>query len=376
MLKKILIIRINCDEYGGIEHQIINIVSNFNLEEYQFILCTKSKTSRLAKDFEKYGKVFEIKGDNIFRNAIELNRICKKENITIVQTHMFRESYIAKIVKLINRNLVHIYRVHTYIDCSFIPRWKKNIYHFISKLTDFLVDKYLPINNANRIELLTRTRVKKSKILLLHNGVRKLNDYSLNKNFNCYDIVMIANFVYGKGHDIAIKALEILCDKCDDYHLYFIGGENTSSNVNQESEYTQTIKTLISQKKLTKNVSFLGFKDDIGKEIENKDIVILPSYSEGTPNCLLEVMSINKLVIASEVGGIPEFIFNNQTGFLHKNKDYKKLAEIIMKIKSMDVREINLIKKQGYDMWKREFSIEQLVNNLSKIYNYYIEEKS
>lgn len=370
----IAIIRTDCDEFGGIEHQISNIVSGIDDTKFDLYLITKNTDSRLAIDFSRNGIVLKLTGKNIISQAINLIRLCNKYDISILQSHMFKESYIARIAKLLKPSLTHIYRVHTYIDCSFIPKWKKDLYHFISKASDFLVECYLPINFANKKELENRSHINSNKIKLLHNGVRPLDVANHSNLVNYYNLAMIANFVHGKGHDIALKALSELVKVNPKYMLYFIGGENSASLEKKESSVTENVKLLVKKLKLEKNVVFLGFQEDIGEILKDMTIVILPSYSEGTPNCLLEAMSIHKLIVASAVGGVPEFIQNGVTGFLHKNKDYVELSNIILNISQMSLESIKQITDNGYDIWRKEYSIVNLVNSLTTLYLKYDKE--
>ena len=242
---------------------------------------------------------------------------------------------------------------------------KKKLYHILSFLLTSQVDLYLPINERNKEELIKYSKINKKKIIVIHNGVRPLRNYKASNKFDYYKIAMIAHFYYGKGHDIALKALQLLVKEDKRYHLYFIGYEKTKSSTGVS--ITEETKKLVKELGLDQNVSFLGYHEDVGKEIQDIDIVILPSYSEGTPNCLLESMSVKKVVIASAVGGIPEFIKDGVNGFLHKNKDYETLANKIMHLKSIK-EEIKKIEENGYKTWKEEYTVEKLCESLKNIY--------
>jgi len=82
------------------------------------------------------------------------------------------------------------------------------------------------------------------------------------------------------------------------------------------------------------SISFVPQLDE--KSLFNKyhesDIFILPSYSEGMPNVILEAMSCGNIVVGSEIPGIVENITHNSNGFLfshQKNDLYKVLYEIL-----------------------------------------------
>lgn len=357
------IIRFNRGDLGGIEKQILNMVSELSSDMIKFVLITNNDTL-FAKEFKKYGNVYYIDSTKIVKSALELKKIIKSNKISIIQTHMLRENYIASIAKIFNTKFYNIFRIHTYIDCSFISKYKKNIYHIISHLLSSKVDLYLPINKYNYEELVNRSKIKKSKIEIIHDGVKKIEN-ALNTNFNFKDIVMIANFNYGKGHNVAIKALNELVKKSNEYNITFVGGDN---EINLKDSILEKSKKLVKELGLEKNTNFLGFVDDIGKIIKDKSIIILPSYMEGTPNCLLEAMSAKKIVIASSVGGVPEFIVDGKTGFLHQSKDYIELARKISDLQHLEETKIMEIEENAYQVWNEEYSVEAMCTKLKNIY--------
>lgn len=61
-------------------------------------------------------------------------------------------------------------------------------------------------------------------------------------------------------------------------------------------------------------VMFLGYRNDIPMVLKALDCFVLPSLSEGHPLALLEAMASGKMVIASDVGGIPEILSGSDTG--------------------------------------------------------------
>lgn len=361
------IIRLNTGEFGGIEHQIVYIASGLDKNRFQCYLITDDVNCRMANEFKAHGAVLPLPSRKYSAAVKTIRRYCKEYSIDIIQSHMLKESFYCRGAKLFHPKLIHLFRIHTYINCSFIPTYKKKLYHLLSFLTGCLVDRYLPINEANYQELISCSRVSKKKTKVIHNGVRALDQKTDAKPFDYYHIAMPANFVYGKGQDIAVKAMNELLQIDQRYHLTFIGGENSANQAHQ-TPVTDEIKKMIEDLNITAHFSFYGYADDMSEAIAPFDIIILPSYSEGTPNVLLEAMSVKKLVIASAVGGVPEFIIPGKTGFLHENKQYHELSDLIRNLKQLDLAVLNEIKENGCCIWKEEYSIQALCDNLSNLY--------
>lgn len=76
--------------------------------------------------------------------------------------------------------------------------------------------------------------------------------------------------------------------------------------------------------------------------MESLDVFVMPSFSEGTPNCIVEAMACGKPVIASDVGGIPDMI-GNDAGILVPPGDSKALARAMVQL----AQDENMRKQMG-----------------------------
>lgn len=63
--------------------------------------------------------------------------------------------------------------------------------------------------------------------------------------------------------------------------------------------------------------------------MESLDVFVMPSFTEGTPNSIVEAMACGKPIIASEVGGIPDML-GDDSGILVPPGDMKALAEAML----------------------------------------------
>ena len=79
-------------------------------------------------------------------------------------------------------------------------------------------------------------------------------------------------------------------------------------------------------------VNYIGFKDEVIKDIIDSDVVVLPSYREGLPRSLLEAQAIGRPIIASNVPGCLDLVDENKNGYLCKVKDKNDLFDKIEKM--------------------------------------------
>ena len=67
---------------------------------------------------------------------------------------------------------------------------------------------------------------------------------------------------------------------------------------------------------LTDLVHFVGYVDQPQRVLEETDLMVLPSHTEGLPNAALEALAMGVPVLATAVGGTPEVVIDGETGRL------------------------------------------------------------
>ncbi len=107
-----------------------------------------------------------------------------------------------------------------------------------------------------------------------------------------------------------------------------------------------------------KYLFFLGERPDPEAYLPGFDGFLLPSKSEGLPNALLEAMSAGLPCIATQAGGIPEVIKQNETGILINN--YNNFCRAIHRLASNEA-DRNRIGNSGQAFVHQHFSMENMI---------------
>lgn len=81
---------------------------------------------------------------------------------------------------------------------------------------------------------------------------------------------------------------------------------------------------------LSGSVVLAGFRNDLDRFIPQLDLFVLPSYTEGMPNVVLEACAAGVVVVATAVGGTPEIIEDGVSGLLVPPGEPQALAETIL----------------------------------------------
>jgi glycosyltransferase involved in cell wall biosynthesis len=146
-------------------------------------------------------------------------------------------------------------------------------------------------------------------------------------------------------------------EKLSGIKIYFVGNGPLKNLVEEKSNQF-------------KNIKFLGFKngEELFEIIKNSSFTIIPSeWYENCPLSVLESFAFGKPVIGSDLGGIPELIINEKTGFIFEAGNEKKLKEKIEYLYGNK----KLIKKMGIEARKDvefRFDKKNHIEQILKIY--------
>jgi len=123
------------------------------------------------------------------------------------------------------------------------------------------------------------------------------------------------------------------------------------------------------------NVHFLDFREDIPQILNEVDLVIIPSRQEAFGRIAIEAMAASKPVVAFRIGGIPEIVIDNKTGFLVDPEDIMELGS---SINHMFEKPLLRIKygEAGYREAVDKFSIKSTVSRITEIYYQLLNERN
>jgi glycosyltransferase involved in cell wall biosynthesis len=83
---------------------------------------------------------------------------------------------------------------------------------------------------------------------------------------------------------------------------------------------------------VTEDVTFAGEQADVRAFLRRMDVFVLPSRNEAMPVALLEAMAMERAVVASNVGGIPEVIVDGESGLLTPSGDMQRLGSALAQL--------------------------------------------
>ncbi|CAH0345485.1 glycosyltransferase [Bacillus sp. CECT 9360] len=131
-----------------------------------------------------------------------------------------------------------------------------------------------------------------------------------------------ARLVPIKGHSYLLHALKDLKDTGHSFVCWIIG----------DGMFMDYLMKEVNSLDLTNEVLFLGKRDDVPALLSASDIVVLSSIHDTLPFSVMEGQMAGKPVVATNVGGIPDMIEHEVTGFLVKPGDSEPLTTYLSQL--------------------------------------------
>ena len=125
--------------------------------------------------------------------------------------------------------------------------------------------------------------------------------------------------------------------------------------------YKKKLIRLTEQYRLTNQIKFIDHCDDMALAYKVSDIVISPSIEpEAFGRVSVEAQSMEKLIIASNIGGSNETILDEKTGFLFEAGNANDLSKKIIRAITMDEMSLQLMGKEGRKNVIKKFNVEKM----------------
>ena len=142
----------------------------------------------------------------------------------------------------------------------------------------------------------------------------------------------IARLFELKGHEYIIEAAKKVISENPKVHFLFIGDGLLKDELNAE----------IAKHCLTNHFHMPGLIPpyDVPKYVDIMDIVCHLSLREGLPRAVVQGLAAEKPVVAYNLDGAPEVVFNDKTGYICPPETVKEVEDALLKLaNSKDLRD-------------------------------------
>jgi glycosyltransferase involved in cell wall biosynthesis len=316
-------------KFGSLEEQIILLARAFKLNDglfYPLFICPERASKSIA--FQQAGVEAECMDLRTFRwsQLARVSRLIKTRKITLVHwnfTEMLRNRYLWWL-SLLHPNVRHWYTDHI-SRVAGIHQSLQGRKKFVKRILSRRYDKVLCVSQFV-LDDLRSSKLCSNLILFRHfiNTDRFRPDEAarnkLRKQLHAegrFVLLTVAHLIKAKGIEVLIKALAALPENVV---LWIVG----------EGDESERLRQLSSDLNVTARVRFHGLQNNVAPFMQAADCFVCPSlWAEAAGLVNLEASASGLPVIASRIGGIPEYVEEGRTGFLFLPGDHLELSRCV-----------------------------------------------
>ncbi|QPK65311.1 glycosyltransferase family 4 protein [Methylomonas sp. LL1] len=286
----------------------------------------------------------------------------KEHNIDLVYTNSL--TCIDGAIAAWRMEVPHIWHIHenligNHSIKSYLPT------QLTYKIANFFCKNFIAPSNA-LAHILTNPTIK---VHTIFNGIDlKKFKYKTNDRIKTELGLSTSTHIVGQiGSIIPIKGVITFIDSAEKVLATTLNKDLAFVLVGSGSkEYTAVIQNKVAKSPFRQHFHLLGQRQDIPQIINELNIVILASNSEGLPRVVIEAMAAGKPVVATRCGGPEEIIVDGETGFLVPVKDAQAIANKVTYLLEHP-NQAQAMGEKGRLRAQKLFSMDQYIQNIEKV---------
>ncbi len=312
-------------EIGGAEKMSVNFANALaSCNHFSGLIATR-KEGRLKSQIDEKVHYLFLDKRRIFdlKALLNMRRYCVTNKVEVLQAHS-SSFFLACLLKITLPHLSIIWHDHNGVGN--IPKKDGTIY---IQILSIFFSGIISVNQ--QLKYWAKKKLFCKKIIYLPNFTIPTTFPATKELTTLYGnegkrILCLANLRHQKNHFLLIEVANQLKQNFPDWTFHFVGKDF-------HDDYSSKIKELVVQLDLSQTVYFYGSREDVYNIIDQSEIAVFSSNSEGLPVALLEYGLQNKAVLSTKVGEIPMIIQDGVNGLLVDVKDsetfYKCLEKLI-----------------------------------------------
>lgn len=355
---------------GGVQRLVVDFANGLNSGRFQAVIITllKKDSSFFYRDKVNSNvplQTFAFRGFGDLPEWFKLYRYLRREKPDIVFTQLFMADAIGRITAYLARVPVIVTEVQNIIPT--LPKKYIIVGRILRRITDICISTTAAVTAyAQNVIGFPKERIaeiptnavdaKRFAIVPDRKAVRK----ELGIPEDAKLIVNVGRLVEQKGQSILVEAMPLVLKEEPNCYAIIAGSGKLEKALGEK----------IAAAGLEEKVRLLGDRQDIPELLMSSDVFAFPSRWEGQGLILFECFFSKIPIVASNVGGIPDVIKNEETGLLFEPGKPGELAKGILKV----FREPLLAQKVTTEAFRRygdrtvENSVRKMEDLFEKLY--------
>jgi colanic acid/amylovoran biosynthesis glycosyltransferase len=177
-------------------------------------------------------------------------------------------------------------------------------------------------------------------------------------------LVCVGRISKQKGHLLLVEAAAAVMKERDKFQLVMVG------DVVADRELRTELEAFIKRKGLQDRLRITGWAtgDRVRAEILGARGLILASFAEGLPVVIMEAMGLGRVILATQVAGIPELVRPGETGWLFPPGSVPAAADAIRECLSTPVHRCREMGERGRKLVAERHDLDREAAFLSRLF--------
>lgn len=357
---------------GGAESRMMDVyrMIDHNHVQFTFICLNQAENQFYESEIQHLGgKIYKMPSPHdigIIQHIYDLYKLfkyLKSENAIAVHAHTLYHCGIIMLAAKIAQIPIRISHARSTASLNSNSFIQKVFIHIGKTFIHLFATHRLALNTETAEFLYGKKAIKKGKIKILPNAI-DLKCFEKNIEptppldipHNSIIIGHVGRFNAMKNHHFLIEFYDLFHQKYPNAHLVLVGGGPLKEEISQ----------LVVNKRLDKQVHFLGLRKDVSALMSKFDIFILPSIFEGLVGSVLEAQAAGTPCLVSDSVSTSVDMGLGIVKFKNLNDPLEKWVETASKLLNNKIR----CRKRITEAFKnKRFTIEQEIEDLYNIYN-------
>jgi glycosyltransferase involved in cell wall biosynthesis len=350
---------------GGAESVLLALATRIDTSRFRSLVLLPQGGWLQSKLVQKGIPVFLAKSNTWYdlRLPRAMTRLVRQEKVHLIHSHLADQNFYSCLVGCLTRSRT-IVTYHGSPSWSAADKQRGAIkLWFVRHSADavVVVSDYLK-------QSLRDLKFPAKRIFRIYNGVdmgrfARSPIGGLRAELQCRNgtklIGMVANLRESKGYEYFIQAARKVADTMPQTRFVAIGEIDPGIG--------NRLQDLIRQLSLQDRFFFLGFREDVPDILNDLDLFVLTSVSEGFSLATVEAMAAGKPVIVTRSGGPQEIVEDGRTGCLTPPADPDALARKICELLANPERAATLAETARAKA-ASAFTLERMIREYERLY--------
>ena len=289
------------------------------------------------------------------KSFFQIRKIIKSQKPDVVNTHTSKAGVLARLAtKSVSRKTPVAHTFHGHLIYGYFARYKSIIFTLVEKIMSRYTNAAIAVTAETKNSLFNLGIGRNLPWRVIQIGIPTQTNANATPNDQVFKILWVGRFTQIKDPHLAVAIMKnLLHSRPDKFELIMVGEGELYREVKEEAKNLP--------------IKFTGWLTNPFETVPAFDLLLITSKNEGLPLVMLEAANFAKPTLSKNVGGVSEFIENNQTGYL-VDGGADEIAQKIIKL-SNDRNSLIQTGINAKKLLSEKFSVEIMAKNYKELYS-------